>query len=129
MVICKVKGFKMKTDLTGVLGTGLVFLPQYQYEAVLCMEVLTKFIRQEGLELIKYQDITDGSPALEAISDTCETVIAQVFIKANLKKEVFEQKLGMIQKLAEQQIHDSKLKHRQSFSIGALSTRVIRKAS
>ena len=47
----------MKISEKGLFGTGLVFLPEYSYEAVLCMEVITKFIREEGLELIEYHDL------------------------------------------------------------------------
>ena len=114
---------------TGLIGTGLIFLPQYQYEAILCMEVLTKYIREEGLELIEYHDMSVGSPALEAAVAACETKVAQVFIKGNLKKEIFEQKLGKVRELAEHQIHESKLKHRQAFAMGTLATRLIREAS
>lgn len=120
---------KVKIPEQGLLGTGLIVLPEYQYEATLCMEVLTKYIRQEGLELIEYHDLADSSSAPDTLSGYGEVQITQVFIKAELEPEVFEEKLGHIRKLAEYQIHHSKLKHRQSFSIGNLVARAIRKAS
>jgi glutamate synthase (NADPH) large chain len=120
---------KVKIPTKGLFGTGMIFLPQYQYEAILCMEVLTKYIREEGLELIEYHDMAVGTPALDALSETCETCLTQVFIKADMKKEVFEQKLVKVRKLAEQHIHKSKLKHRRSFSMGTLAGRLIREAS
>jgi glutamate synthase (NADPH) large chain len=102
---------------TDIIGTGMISLPQYEYEAVLCMEVLTRFIRQEGLELIEYHELAVGNH------------LAQVFIKANMKKKAFEQKLSLVRNLAQEQIHQSKLKHRDAFSIGRLSAQIIRKAS
>jgi glutamate synthase (NADPH/NADH) large chain len=113
---------RAKQPHTRVFGTGLVFLPQYQYEAVLCMEVLTKFIRQEGLELVEFHDIPVGRPARYDLTEPGESYITQVFIKADLNEELFEEKLLMVRKLAEQQIRRSKLKHRHSFSLGTLST-------
>ena len=109
----------------GFLGSGLVFLPQYQYEAILCMEVITKFIRQEGLELIEYHDLAIDSSVWDPLLDPGESTIAKVVIKAEMEKSVFEKKLAQIRQLAEHQIHQSKLKHRYSFAMGALSTRII----
>jgi hypothetical protein len=65
----------------------------------------------------------------EAAVATYETHVAQVFIKGNLRKDLFEQKLGKVRELAEHQIHESKLKHRQAFAMGTLSAQVIREAS
>lgn len=101
----------------GILGKGLIYLPQYEYEAILCMEVLTRFIRQEGLELIGYHDLLADSH------------VAEVTVKADLKKELFEHKLKLVCKKAEWQIHNSKLKHRGEFSAGTLLTRIPAKAS
>lgn len=111
----------MKISEKGLFGTGLVFLPEYSYEAVLCMEVITKFIREEGLELIEYHDLPVSLPVSSKIVGGGETHVAQVLIKANLDKDIFEKKLGLVRKLSEQQISKSKLKHRQSFSVGNLS--------
>ncbi len=109
---------------SSIFGTGLIFLPQYEYEAILCMEVLTKYIRQEGLELIEYYDMEINSPALKNITQAGESHIAQVLIKSDLDKKEFEKKLSLVFNEAAHQIHKSKLKHREEFSAGTLSTRV-----
>lgn len=100
-----------------ILGKGLIYLPQYEYEAILCKEVLTRFIRQEGLELIGYHDLS------------AESHVAEVTVKADLKKELFEHKLKRVCNQAEWQIHNSKLKHRYEFSAGTLMTQISGKAS
>jgi glutamate synthase (NADPH/NADH) large chain len=116
---------QVKIPARGLFGTGLVFLPQFPYEAVLCKEVLTKFIRQEGLELIEYQDVKTGPTLGTDSTDSVEPSISQVFIKAEMDPQVFEKKLAEVCQKAEHQIHESKLIHRNSFSLSNLSSMVI----
>ena len=54
---------KVNIPAAGPFGTGLIFLPQNRREANLCLEVLSKFIKQEGLELIEYRDVDVDSSA------------------------------------------------------------------
>jgi len=114
----------MKTGLLeakGLFGTGLIFLPKYGYEAILCMEAVTRFIRQEGLELIGYHDVA-VDPAFGGDSmELGESYLTQVFITGDLDENLFKLKLGRVRRQAEQQIHASKLKHRGSFSVCSLT--------
>ncbi|TSA32987.1 MAG: glutamate synthase large subunit [Porphyromonadaceae bacterium] len=116
---------KVNIPATGLYGTGLIFLPQNRKEASLCLEVLTKFIRQEGLEVIEYRDVAVDPSAPGEIAKLTEPYITQVFVKADLEQDLFEQKLYLVRKQAEKEIRNSKLKYRQAFYVSSLSTKVI----
>ncbi len=91
----------IELPIPGQYGTGLIFLPQNRKEAALCQEVLTRFIHQEGLELIGYRDVEVDSQVPGEIARQTEPYIIQVFIKANLEQEELEQKLYLVRKQAE----------------------------
>jgi glutamate synthase (NADPH/NADH) large chain len=116
---------KVNVPASGLFATGLIFLPQNRSDAALCVEVLSKFIRQEGLELIEYRDVAVDPSAPGEIAKLTEPYIIQVFIKANLEQSVFEQKLYLVRKQAEKEIRESKLKNRRAFYVCSLSTKVI----
>ncbi|MFA5816510.1 MAG: glutamate synthase large subunit [Bacteroidales bacterium] len=116
---------KVNIPASGLFGTGLIFLPQDRKEAGLCLEVLTRFIKQEGLELIEYRDVDVDSSAPGEIAKLTEPYITQVFVKADLEQGVFEQKLYLVRKQAEKEIRESKLKYRRAFYVSSLSTKVI----
>src|SRR5690554_1827401 len=48
---------KLPVGDPGKYGTGLIFLPKDEHEAGLCIEVLTKHIHAEGLQLVGYRDV------------------------------------------------------------------------
>jgi glutamate synthase (NADPH/NADH) large chain len=116
---------KVNLPAAGSYGTGLIFLPQDRSEALLCQEVLSKYIRLEGLELIGYHDADVDNSAPGEIARQTEPFISQVFVKGNLEQEVLEQKLYLVRKQAEKEIRESKLKQRQFFYLPSLSTKVI----
>ncbi len=116
---------KVNIPASGKFGTGLIFFPQERKEAALCQEVLTKFIKQEGLELIEYRDVAVDSSAPGEIAKLTEPYVRQVFVKADMEQEVLEQKLYLVRKQAEKEIRESKLKHRGAFYIPSLSSKTI----
>ena len=116
---------KVNIPASGNYGTGLIFLPQDRDEASVCVEVLTKFIKQEGLDLIEYRDVAVDSSAPGEIAKQTEPYVKQVYIKANLEQDVLEQKLYLVRKQAEKEIRESKLKYRKAFYIPSLSSKVI----
>lgn len=113
---------EVKGSAAGLVGTGLVFLPKYWYEAVLCEEALVKYIRQEGLSLIEFRDMDYSSSTAFDTPQPEGYSLARVFVQADLELAVFGQKLSLACKQAEKEIHTSTLKHRLSFSVGRLST-------
>ncbi|MFV0593637.1 MAG: glutamate synthase large subunit [Draconibacterium sp.] len=116
---------KLNVGPLGQYGTGLVFLPKEELEANICTDILTKHIEAEGLTLLGYRDVPVDKSAPGEIAKTTEPFIKQVFIKANLEKDALERKLYIVRKLAEKEVRDSKLKHKDSFYQPSLSSRII----
>jgi glutamate synthase (NADPH) large chain len=116
---------KVNVPASGLYGTGLIFLPQDKAEAGFCLDVLSKYIRQEGLELIEYREVDVDHSAPGEIARQAEPFITQVFVKADLEQSVFEQKLYLVRKQAEKEIRDAKLCHRRAFYVSSLSTKVL----
>ena len=116
---------KINVPEPGQYGTGLIFLPQKESEADICLDILTKHIQEEGLELIGYRNVPVDTSAPGEIAKKTEPAIKQVFIKGNLEPEALERKLYIIRKLTEKAIADSKLKYKEGFYQPSLSSRTI----
>ncbi|SHF27534.1 glutamate synthase (NADPH/NADH) large chain [Mariniphaga anaerophila] len=116
---------KLPVGDLGKYGTGLVFLPKDEAEAALCVEVLSRHIKEEGLTLVGYRDVPVDHSVPGEIAKTTEPSIKQVFVKANLEKDDLERKLYVVRKLAEKEIRESKLKYKESFYQPSLSAKVI----
>ncbi|HKJ77925.1 MAG TPA: hypothetical protein VKA10_00265, partial [Prolixibacteraceae bacterium] len=116
---------KLNVGPKGKYGTGLVFLPKEESEAEKCLEILTKNINQEGLELVTYRDVPLDGSAPGEIAKTTEPAIKQVFIKANLEIDALERKLFIIRKLTEKEVRNSDLKFKESFYQPSLSAKII----
>ncbi|MDP2888274.1 MAG: glutamate synthase central domain-containing protein, partial [Bacteroidota bacterium] len=110
---------------SGKFGTGLIFLPQDKEEANICQEILSKYIKQEGLELIEYRDVAVDSSAPGEIAKLAEPYVRQIFVKADLEQDVLEQKLYLARKQTVQEIRESNLKSKGAFYIVSLSSRTI----
>ena len=109
----------------GTYGTGIVFLPKDENEANFCIEILNKYIREEGLTLVGYRDVPVDSSAPGEIAKTTEPAVKQIFVRANLEKDALERKLYMVRKLAEKEIRDSDLKYKDAFYQPSFSAKVI----
>ncbi len=109
----------------GKYGTGLIFLPKEKNEADVCLDILSKNIKEEGLTLVCYRDVPIDSSAPGEIAKTTEPIVKQVFIKANLERDTLERKLYIIRKLTEREIRNSDLKHKESFYQPSLSAKII----
>ena len=109
----------------GKYGTGLIFLPKDEKEAGICIDILTKNIEAEGLNLVAYRDVPVDSSVPGEIARTNEPLVKQVFIKANLEKDALERKLYIVRKLTEKEVRDSELKYKAYFYQPSLSAKVI----
>jgi len=110
----------------GKYGTGLVFLPQDEEQAKLCMDTLKNVLTQEGLDLLAVRDLPVNSDILGEISRNNEPLIRQIFvIEQDLSGDRLEQKLYIARKKIEKKIQQSSLKDKQSFYIVSLSTQRI----
>ena len=116
---------KMPVGEPGKYGTGLIFLPREEREAGLCLDVLSKHIRVEGLTLIGYRDVPVDHSVPGEIAKTTEPAIKQVFVRADLEKDALERKLYVVRKLAEKEIRESKLKYKDQFYQPGFSAKVL----
>ena len=116
---------KLNLPDAGKYGTGLIFLPRHAAEADVCLDILTKHIKEEGLELIGYRDVPVDGSAPGEIAKRTEPVIKQVFVKANLEQEALERKLYIVRKLTEHEIVKSDLEHKEAFYQPSFSSRTI----
>ncbi len=116
---------KVHVPDSGKYGTGLIFLPQRNSEADICMDILTKYIQDEGLELIGYRDVPVDSSAPGEIAKKTEPVVKQVFVKANLEQEALERKLYLVRKLTEHAVANSTLEQKEAFYQPSFSSKVI----
>lgn len=106
---------KIDVGEKGKYGTGLVFLPKEKTEADVCLEILKKNIKNEGLTLVDVRDVPVDSSAPGEIAKTTEPLVKQVFVKANLERDALERKLYIVRKLTEKAVHDSDMKYKESF--------------
>ncbi len=108
----------------GKYGTGLLFLPEEDREALLCQEELNKNLLEEGLELIGYRDVPVDSSVIGEIAKRTEPKIRQVFVKGSFEQDKIERKLFIARKVTERAIRESDLKEKEAFYIPSLSTKI-----
>jgi len=116
---------KIPLPEAGRYGTGLIFLPQRNDEAGRCLDILTGFIQEEGLDLVACRDVPVDSAAPGEIAKRTEPVIRQVFVKANLEQEALERKLYIVRKRTEHAIAGSALAQKEAFYQPSFSSKVI----
>ncbi|QGY45372.1 glutamate synthase large subunit [Maribellus comscasis] len=116
---------KLSVGEQGKYGTGLIFLPKDEKEAEVCINILTKNIESEGLNLVAYRDVPVDSSVPGEIAKANEPVVKQVFIKANLEKDALERKLFIVRKLTEREVRESDLKNKENFYQPSLSAKII----
>ncbi len=108
----------------GKYGTGLLFLPEEDREALLCQEELNKNLLEEGLELIGYRDVPVDSTVIGEIAKRTEPKVRQVFVKGKFEQDKIERKLFIARKVTERAIRESDLKEKEAFYIPSLSTKI-----
>ncbi len=116
---------KLNVGERGKYGTGIVFLPKDENEAAFCIDVLTKYVNQEGLNLVAYRDVPVDSSAPGEIAKTTEPEMKQIFVKANIEIDTLERKLYLVRKQAEKEIRESDLVFKDDFYIPSFSAKII----
>lgn len=116
---------KMEVGLPGRYATGLIFLPTIEAEAATCLDVLTRYIREEGLELVGFRDVPVDHTAPGRIALTTEPVIKQLFVRGNLEQDALERKLFVIRKLTEHAIRESGLTQKRYFYQPSFSSKIL----
>lgn len=107
----------------GRYGTGLVFLPNDDLKANLCLTVIREKLEKESLQLLAVRDVPVRSEILGQISASNEPQIKQIFVTGNFSQEELELKLYTVRKKIENSILQSSLAKDRSFYIVSLSTR------
>ncbi len=116
---------KLDVGEKGAYGTGIIFLPKDEKEAAICIDVINKYVREEGLTLIGYRHVPVDSSVPGEIAKSTEPTVKQIFVRANLEKDALERKLYMVRKLAEKEIRESDLKFRDAFYQPSFSAKII----
>jgi glutamate synthase (NADPH/NADH) large chain len=119
------KVLKMEVGSPGSYATGLIFLPTIEKEAEICLEVLSKHIREEGLELTGFRDVPVDHSAPGAIARSTEPVIKQIFVRSSLEQDALERKLFVVRKLTEHAIRNSALSQKNYFYQPSFSSKVL----
>ena len=118
-----IQGYSLPPE--GQFGTGLIFLPQDNYESEKCKEILEGIISEEGVNIIGYRDVPRDSSVIGEISRAAEPEIVQILLDSDLAQEELERKLYIIRKRAENAIRNSDLRQKSFFYIPSLSTKVL----
>ena len=118
-----IQGYALPPE--GQFGTGILFLPRDENEAVRCKEWLVELLLKENIEVIGFRDIPRDNSTLGEIAKAAEPHMEQILLGSDMEQEVFERKLYIVRKKAENLIRKSNLKQRNSFYIPSLSTKVL----
>ena len=110
---------------TGKFGTGILFLPQNEEEALYCVDKLRELAEEMNLELIQTRDVPVNPDAIGTLARKGQPLIRQVFLKGDFPPEILERKLFILRRKLEKEIESSKLKDRQRFYVVSLSSRVV----
>jgi glutamate synthase (NADPH) large chain len=118
-----IQGYSLPPE--GQFGTGLIFFPQDSKDASRCQEILTRIIKEEGVNLIGFRDVPRDNSVIGEISRAAEPDIMQILLGADIPQEELERKLYIIRKLAENEIRNSDIGQKSFFYIPSLSTKVL----
>ncbi|PIF06184.1 MAG: glutamate synthase large subunit [Draconibacterium sp.] len=116
---------KINVGDKGKYGTGIIFLPKNEEYANQCIDILNKYVEQEGLKLIGYRDVPVDGNAPGEIAKTTEPAMKQIFVKGNLELDALERKLYLVRKQAQREIVESDLKGRKTFYMPSFSAKTI----
>jgi glutamate synthase (NADPH/NADH) large chain len=118
-----IQGYALPPE--GQFGTGLVFLPKENHDALRCEDILLNIIREEGINFIGFREVPRNNSVLGEISLAAEPEIKQILLSADIQQDELERKLYIIRKRTERIIRDSDINHKNSFYIPSLSTKVL----
>ena len=82
----------------GRYGTGIIFFPQKEDEAAICMSIVKEAIQAEALTLLAIRDVPVNSSILGEISRANEPGIKQIFVSGCNDQETLERALYIARK-------------------------------
>ena len=123
----------IKLPLEGHYAAGMVFLPPDSIERDNCMRHLEKIVLDNGQKVLGWRDVPVNPDVLGEKSRSCMPHIAQIFIaaadnileKLSIDDNLFERKLYVIRRQAENIIRYGKLPGGKFFYLSSLSARTI----
>ncbi|MFH0887032.1 MAG: glutamate synthase central domain-containing protein, partial [bacterium] len=121
--VCKECGIHLLP--LGQYGTGLIFLPTDEAERKTCKDILAKFVKEEGQEIIGWRRVPVDTSDIGKTAKNSAPYIEQVFIARSsdiTDQKAFEIKLYLIRKQVEKAVRDHEMKGKNSFYINSLSS-------
>ena len=112
----------------GEYAVSNMFLPQKENQRNFCIDIFTKYIEEQELEILGWRDVPVDTSVLGKIATETEPFVKQVFVGKSDKKQSdfdFNLKLFTARKQAEHAIRNSKLSESLRFYLPSLSTKTI----
>ena len=112
----------------GEYAVSNMFLPQKENQRNFCIDIFTKYVEEQELEILGWRDVPVDTSVLGKIAAETEPFVKQVFIGKSDKKQSdfdFNLKLFTARKQAEHAIRNSKLSESSRFYLPSLSTKTI----
>ena len=109
----------------GRYGTGIIFLPQKEDEAAICMSIVKNAIQNESLTILAVRDVPVNSNILGEVSRANEPGIKQIFVSGCNDQETLERKLFIARKKIENAVMNTELLQKRDFYVNSLSTKTI----
>ncbi|HIC30521.1 MAG TPA: glutamate synthase subunit alpha, partial [Flavobacteriaceae bacterium] len=112
----------------GEYAVSNMFLPQKENQRNFCIDIFTKYIEEQELEILGWRDVPVDTSVLGKIAAKTEPFVKQVFVGKSDKKQSdfdFNLKLFTARKQAEHAIRNSKLSESSRFYLPSLSTKTI----
>lgn len=112
----------------GEYAVSNMFLPQKENQRNFCIDIFTKYIDEQELEILGWRDVPVDTSVLGKIAAKTEPFVKQLFVGKSDKKQSdfdFNLKLFTARKQAEHAIRNSKLSESSRFYLPSLSTKTI----
>ncbi|UAB76003.1 glutamate synthase large subunit [Mesoflavibacter sp. SCSIO 43206] len=112
----------------GEYAVSNMFLPQKENQRNFCIDIFTKYIEEQELEILGWRDVPVDTSVLGKIAAETEPFVKQVFVGKSDKKQSdfdFNLKLFTARKQAEHAMHNSKLSESSRFYLPSLSAKTI----
>lgn len=123
-----VKNCSFNLPKPGEYAVSNMFLPQRENQRNFCIDIFSKYVEEQELEILGWRDVPVDTSVLGKIAAETEPFVKQVFIGKSDKKQSdfdFNLKLFTARKQAEHAIRNSKLSESSRFYLPSLSTKTI----
>lgn len=123
-----VKNCSFNLPKPGEYAVSNMFLPQRENQRNFCVDIFTKYVEEQELEILGWRNVPVDTSVLGKIAAETEPFVKQVFIGKSDKKQSdfdFNLKLFTARKQAEHAIRNSKLSESSRFYLPSLSTKTI----